>query len=165
MPKLSALEELQMALDLAAREMPHLPSREVAAKFYEDERHLFEANEKTWVIEKLAHLIASRRLKIRLSEDPQMLLGFKPASALVLPHGEKVAMDEATLHTMQQSRRLLWKKHRDHKHPAVAKLDKQIALMQEYASKKNPGITWAEVVKREAEKPREREKRGSAGGK
>ena len=154
MPKLNALEELQVALDLAAREKPALPSRQAAKKFFADERVLIRPVEETWIIEEIARQIQQRRFKTKLTEDPQMsLLGFKPTNKLALPSGKQVATDEATLRKIQFSRRLAYKEHQGYQHPSIVKLDKMIALMEPHA-RKSPGITWGEVVKIEAAKKR-----------
>jgi hypothetical protein len=151
MPELNLLEDLASAIALVSRETPVESSREVAEKFYEDEPELVKHFAREWIIETLASLIRRRRLKTQLEEDPQMVLGFKPPSEIVWREDEKVSFDDATLWKLRLHRTLISKAHKDHKHPAVVKIEKAIELMEPYAHEHH-GITWSEVVKLEAEK-------------
>jgi len=54
MPKLNALEELHIALDLVAREEPAMSVRETAERFLRDERAAIEPFADAWLIKEIA---------------------------------------------------------------------------------------------------------------
>jgi hypothetical protein len=151
--KLTALEELDVALRNAARDaQPDETSRQIAEQFCESERRLIEAFRAEWVIEKVAVLIGKHRAKVRRESQPQLvfegLLGFRrlPRTIEIEP-GKKVRRGDATIGVF----RTLVSQLRDRESPALKEANQAIALMAQYTPTE-PRITWAEVAEREAAK-------------
>src|ERR1035438_5148101 len=152
MPKLNALEELHIALDLVAREEPAMSVRETAERFLRDERAAIEPFADAWLIKEIARQIQWRRSLFRREKDPQqMILDFKPPKEIEWRPDETVAFGDASLWKLRQHRKIVSALHKDYRHPAVAKIDRVIEIMEPYA-KTEHGITWDEVVKLEAAK-------------
>jgi hypothetical protein len=153
MAKLSVAEEFDIAVKSAAREAdPKTTSRQAAEEFYRVQPELVEPFREAWIVERLAGLIGKHRARIKRESNEQLvfegLLGFGHLpKKLELRSGEALLRGEATMGAFRQHRALLWKRG----HPGIAEMDKAITLMEKYA-KIETDITWAEVVKREAEK-------------
>jgi hypothetical protein len=151
--KLSAIERFQDAIKSAALDADSKStSAQVAWDFYREQRPMIEPYFADWIVEKLGSLIGKHRAKVRRENNQQLVLeGVVGISGLPrkLPakSGDKVLRGDATIGTFRHYRGQLWKQG----NPGIANVDKAIALMSEYV-KKEPRITWAEVVKREAEK-------------
>lgn len=153
MPKLSALEELVQGVTSAADHAEKgQRSREIAEQFCESERHLVKPFLLEWAIEKIAAMVRARRSEVRRASDTQLQLeiglGFERLPArIVLKSGERVSRKEATIGQFREQRALLFKA----KNPKVEELDRAIELMEKY-TRREPDITWAEVLEREAGK-------------
>lgn len=153
MTKLTAAEQFDIAIKSAASDAEtKATSREIAEEFYREQPELVEHFRDAWICEKLAVLIAKHRLALRRASNQQLqfegLLGFKSLpQKVVLKSGEKMRREEATIRFFREHRAMLWKK----KSPGLEQADKAIALMEKY-TKREPDITWGEVVRREAEK-------------
>lgn len=148
MPKLTLLEEFDIAVRVVARDADTTQtSRELAERFYDEERDLVETFDREWKVEKLANLIGKERAKLRRAENPQLRLGFKAIRRkIVLESGRELREGDATLWTLRLWKRQLGKED----HPLVAEIERRIAFMEPWSAKKR-GITFAKACKLEAD--------------
>jgi hypothetical protein len=153
MPKLTQLEELDMAIKLAARDAePGVISTRIADEFYDTNRELIEPFIRQWVVSKLASLIGKHRARTRRERNPQLvfesMLGFKnlPTRIEVSP-GETIPRADAKIQPWRQLARTLTKQP----NPAREEALRVVAIMAPYTEKER-NITWGEVLKREAER-------------
>ena len=153
MPKLTVLEELDIAIKLAAKDAePGVTSRIVAAEFYTDNMEMVAPFIREWVISKLASLIGKHRARTKRQANPQLtfesMLGFKNMPAKIeLESGESVPRADATIRPWRKFARSLTKQPNRARVQAL----RVVELMAPYAATEK-GITWGEVAKREAEK-------------
>jgi hypothetical protein len=159
MPKLTQLQELDLAIKFAAQEAdPKVTSFQVAEEFYESQRELIDPFTPQWVVEKLSDLIRKYRWKARRENDRQLvleeLLGFKhlPRKIEVAP-GEIVLRSDATIEVFRKLATQLRKR----KGPLLEEVEGVIALMERYTKRGGRTITWAEVREKEAEKKAKKE--------
>ena len=153
MPKFTPLEELDIAIKLAAKDAEKgSTSSIVAGEFYEANREMVEPFVRQWVISKLASLIGKYRSRARQEANPQLtfesMLGFKKLpSKIEVRAGESIDRSEAKIEAWRKFARSLTRQPNPQRVEAL----KVIALMAPHAqTEKN--ITWGEVAKREAEK-------------
>ena len=154
MLKLSTYEELDLAITSAVdAAQPDETSRQIAEQFCEHRASLIAHFRSEWDIEKIAGLLRKKRAKIRRENDAQLklegMLGFERLPArIALKSGEKVARRDAHIGQLREQRALLY----NAPVRAIEELDRAIELMEKY-TRREPKITWAEVVQREAENP------------
>jgi hypothetical protein len=153
MPKLSAAEQLDIAIMNAARDAdPSMPTFRVAEEFYGSNRQLIQPFTDPWVIAKLAMLIGKDRAKVRRENNPQLvfedILGLKRLpKKLKLKSGKDVRRGESTIEGFRR-----WAVElRKQDHPALEYALRAIEMMASYTPTE-PHITWAEVLEREAKK-------------
>ena len=159
MPKVTDLEELEIAIRLTAEDAdPRTPSIQLAREFYGEHRELVAGVADQWITEKLAKLIQQRRLIARREANQQLviegMLGFTrlPKRIEVRP-GELVPRAQATSAVFRK----LVAQLRKEKSPALLEAINALELIQRY-SKDGQHPTWAEVIEKEAAK---REKKTS----
>lgn len=108
MAKLSQLEELDVAIRLAAKDSdPKTPSFQVAESFYESNRTLIEQTALAqWAIEKLSFLIGRHRARTRRENDAQFVmesgLGFTKLPRRIEVKGKRIKRAEATLEVFRK---------------------------------------------------------------
>lgn len=151
--KLTVLEELDIAIKLAARDAePGIRSNRIADEFYDSNRDLLVPFIRQWVVSKLASLIGKHRATVKRENNPQLafegMLGFKnlPATIEVAP-GETVPRADSKIQAWRKLARSLTKKP----NPARDQALKVVEIMAPH-SKRKKNITWGEVAKLEAEK-------------
>jgi hypothetical protein len=154
MPKLTQLEELDIAIRMAAAEAVSEASNiELAGEFYQSHRELIEPFLKQWALDKLANLIGKHRLETKRASDSQLvfegMLGFKhlPRRIEVKP-GKSVPRAAAKIGAFRKLAR--------QKSPAQLAARTIVELMIPYA-KKNSNVTYGEVLRKEAEKKAKRD--------
>lgn len=159
MPKLSQLEQLDVALkDAAKLAGPKVSSAKVAEDFFRSHGELIEPFIDQWVLEKLAALIRYDRIKGRRQKDRQLVfqrnLGFAhiPRKIEVRP-GETIPTGEATSKVFRKLKAQMRREKIRSLEPALEELDRANALFARYTkNKKTEHITWAELIEKEAEK-------------
>jgi hypothetical protein len=155
MAKLTTLQKLDSAIRAGAKEAePKASNRQLGEQFCEAEPGLIEPFLKEWAIEKVAGLFGKYRAKARRDNDEQLQfetileLRFpKSLRRITLKSGETKSRYDANLTELRQQRALLYKEG----NTGLPPLDAAIERMEKYASSE-PGITYGEVLKREAEK-------------
>ncbi len=154
MPKLTQLEELDVAIKMAAADADRAASNvEVATEFYESHGELIEHLVKQWTIDRLAILIGKHRRQTKRASNAQLVfeevLGLKhlPGRLEVKP-GKTVPRAAAKIGA--------FRKLAKQKSPAQVEARRIVALMAPY-TKKNSNITYGEVLKKEAEKKAKRD--------
>mgnify|MGYP001591235874 CR=1 FL=1 len=153
MPKLNALEQLDIALKATARDaLQGQTSRELAEQFYDSERDLVVPVIRDWMIARLANIIGRQRKRAAREADQQLTLelalGFRGfPKRFKSESGKVIRKEEATINVFRELARRL----REKDSPELQDANHAIDLMAKYTPE-HPRITWAEVVKREAEK-------------
>jgi hypothetical protein len=157
MPKLTQLEELDIALKLVAQDAePGTASAQLAADFCQENRELIEPFLIEWAIEKVTALIAKYRRTKRHGAtrpaDPQLvfeeMLGFKHLPAKVPgPSGNSIPRLKATVGAFRR----LVNQRRKIADPILQDALRAIDLMEPYVAE-SQRITWREVLKKEAVK-------------
>lgn len=154
MPRLTSLEELDVAIGLAATDADSsIQSLTIAREFYSEYRELVAQFSDQWIIEKLATLIAKHRTKARRESNQQLVfevsLGFKRLPKKIeLKPGESVPRSQATVTAFRK----LAAKLRKEESPALVETLHAIELMQPYTKGGARDITWGEVIELEAKK-------------
>ena len=154
MPKLTPLEELDVAIRLAATDADlSIRSLEIARDFYASNRELVAHVADEWIVEKLTALIRKHRAKARRDGDAQLVLegvlGFaRLPKKLKDRAGRTVIRAEATTPFFRK----LVADLRKTKSPALDEAERALELMQSYSDERGVRTTWGEVVEREAKK-------------
>lgn len=156
MPKLTQLEELDIALKSVAKDAERgTASAQLAADFCRENAELIEPFLIEWAVEKVTALIAKYRRSKRHGygrvTDPQLvfeqMIGFKYLPAKVPGTNGNIPRLKATVGAFRR----LVNQRRKISDPILQDALRAIDLMEPYVAE-SQRITWREVLKREAVK-------------
>ncbi len=147
MPKLTVLEEFDIAIKEQARIAPRgTTSRQLAEDFYDGEPQFMEVFDREWKVEKLASLFMKERAKIRAALNPRRRLGFKLIrQKFKLSTGKEWTDRKSTL----KDNRFLLKHLATVDHPLVPEIKRRIEFQQRWSKEKH-GVTFDQACKLEA---------------
>lgn len=154
MPKLTQLEELAIAIRLAATDAESsVRSRAIAEAFVDSNEELVAPYKQEWAIEKVTTLVAKHRAKARRERDQQLVLegtiGFsRLPRKLTNRSGQSFPRSQATTPYFRK----LVADLRKQKSPLLEEAERALALIHSYSTVGGGRTTWGEVVEREAKK-------------